>query len=256
MSLKGRLFMDVSYGIGTRRHRWLLSIGAAVTLPAPRQRPELRYLARIARGSVGADKVRFKGLNRIGRNVELNGALTMGFATTMNRDCWTGGSVTLGNYCQLGPHVSLVAGDHGHGLITPYNNRNLFDGALKEFSQPAPITLGHSVWCGYGAIVLKGVRIGNGAVVGAGAVVTHDVPPYQIVVGNPARTVKPRFDDATCELIEASRWWLRTPDELLPYRALFCMDFVKERERALEELKQLVPYPDEDLPAPPSDGES
>jgi acetyltransferase-like isoleucine patch superfamily enzyme len=242
--------MDVGYPIGTRRHRWLLSIGAPAAIPAPRQRPELRYLARIGRGTVGAHEVRYHGLNRIGRHVEFNGSVTLGLATTLSKGCWIGGSVTLGNYCQLGPRVRLVAADHDYRRLTTYNNRILFGGALKEFSKRDPITLGHGVWCGLGATVLKGVRIGNGAVVGAGAVVTKDIPPYQIAVGNPACVVKPRFDASTCELLEASRWWLRMPDELEAYTALFSMDLVEEHERALEELKQLVPYPG-DSPAPP-----
>jgi acetyltransferase-like isoleucine patch superfamily enzyme len=246
-------FMDVSYPIGARRHRWLLSIGAAAKIPAPRQRSDLRYLAHIGRGTVGAHNVRYQGLNRVGRNVEFSGSITLGFATTLRTGCCRGGSVTLGNYCQQGPRVRLVAADHDHRRLTTYNNRLLFSGALKEFHLCTPIALGHSVWCGIGATVLKGVRIGNGAVVGAGAVVTRDIPPYQVAVGNPARVIKPRFDAATCELLEASRWWLRTPEELEAHGALFSMNLVEERERALEELKQLVPYPGGDFPAPPFD---
>jgi acetyltransferase-like isoleucine patch superfamily enzyme len=251
----GIRFMDVSYPIRARRHRWLLSIGAAARIPAPRERSGLRYLACIGRGTVGAHKVRYQGLNRVGRHVEFSGSITLGFATTLSKGCWLGGSVTLGNYCQLGPRVSLVAADHDHRRLTTYNNRILFGGALKEFNRPAPITLGHSVWCGIGATVLRGVHIGNGAVVGAGAVVTRDIPPYQIAVGNPARVIKSRFDDITCELLEASRWWLRTPEELEAHGTLFSMNLAEERERALEELKQLVPYPGGDLPVPPFDDE-
>jgi acetyltransferase-like isoleucine patch superfamily enzyme len=200
------------------------------------------YLARIARGSVGAHRVRYQGLNRVGRRVEFNGSVTLGLATTLGKDCWIGGTVTLGNYCQLGPRVRLVAVDHDYRRLTAYNNRILFGGALKAFSKSDPITLGHSVWCGIGATVLKGVHIGNGAVVGAGTVVTRDIAPYDIVVGNPGRVVRPRFDTATCELLEASRWWLRTPDELEAHSALFSMDLVEDRERALEGLKQLAQY--------------
>jgi virginiamycin A acetyltransferase len=231
--------IETTHAVSKRRHRWLLSIGAAVTLPAPKGQPEMPYLASISRGTVGAGDVRFTGLNRVGRRVEFQSPVTLGFATTLNKGCWLHGPVSLGNYCQLGPNVGLLGVNHDHQRLTPYNNRILFSGALKDSAEPSPILLGHGVWCGFGATVLKGVRIGNGAVVGAGSVVTRDIPAYQIAVGNPARVIRARFDDATCEAIEASRWWLRTPDELDRYQDLFSMDLTDDGEPALEALRQL-----------------
>lgn len=69
------------------------------------------------------------------------------------------------------------------------------------------VTVGHDVWIGRSAIVLPGVQIGDGAVVGAGAVVTKPVPPYAIVAGNPARLVRYRFDEAIIPRLLAARWW-------------------------------------------------
>ncbi len=60
-------------------------------------------------------------------------------------------------------------------------------------------------------------KIGNGAVIGAGAIVTKDVAPYAIVAGNPARTIKMRFDDQTIEILEKSQWYNMKPDELLQF---------------------------------------
>ncbi|WP_300286554.1 CatB-related O-acetyltransferase [uncultured Alistipes sp.] len=71
-----------------------------------------------------------------------------------------------------------------------------------------PLEIGHDVWIGANAIVLPGVsRIGDGAVIGAGSVVTKDVEPYEIVVGNPARPIRKRFGDAQIAALEKSRWW-------------------------------------------------
>jgi hypothetical protein len=67
--------------------------------------------------------------------------------------------------------------------------------------------LGHDVWIGHGAIVLPGRRIGTGAVIGAGAVVTRDVPPYAIAVGNPARVLRQRFAPAIAERLLTLAWW-------------------------------------------------
>ncbi len=69
------------------------------------------------------------------------------------------------------------------------------------------VAIGHDVWIGHGVIVLPGRRIGTGAVVGAGSVVTKDVPDYAIVVGNPARVVRPRFSSQTAERMAALAWW-------------------------------------------------
>ena len=63
------------------------------------------------------------------------------------------------------------------------------------------------MWIGRSAIVLPGVEIGNGAVVGAGAIVTKSVPPYAIVAGNPARIVRYRFSEDIVRRLGASQWW-------------------------------------------------
>ena len=67
--------------------------------------------------------------------------------------------------------------------------------------------IGNDVWIGYEAVIMPGVKIGNGAIIGTRAVVTKDVPPYTIVGGVPAKPIRKRFDDATIEKLEALRWW-------------------------------------------------
>lgn len=67
--------------------------------------------------------------------------------------------------------------------------------------------IGNDVWIGYEAVIMPGVKIGDGAIIGTHAVVTKDVPPYTIVGGVPAKPIRKRFDDATIEKLEALRWW-------------------------------------------------
>ena len=69
------------------------------------------------------------------------------------------------------------------------------------------IVVGSDVWIGYEAVILSGVHIGDGAIIGARAVVTKDVAPYTIVGGVPAKPIRRRFDDETIEKLESLRWW-------------------------------------------------
>lgn len=69
------------------------------------------------------------------------------------------------------------------------------------------IIIGNDVWIGFEAIIMAGVHIGDGAIIGARAVVTKDVPPYTIVGGVPAREIRKRFDAATVERLQALKWW-------------------------------------------------
>jgi acetyltransferase-like isoleucine patch superfamily enzyme len=77
------------------------------------------------------------------------------------------------------------------------------------------LSIGNDVWIGQNAIILPSVaRIGDGAVIGAGAVVTKDVEPYSIVVGNPARLLRYRFSQETIVKLQESRWWEKSVGEL------------------------------------------
>ena len=90
------------------------------------------------------------------------------------------GPIVLGDHVQLGPNVQLLTATHP------------LDAAERRagWQQPAPITIGDDAWLGGGVIVLPGVRIGAGTVVGAGSVVTRDLSPGVVAVGNPARVVR------------------------------------------------------------------
>lgn len=103
------------------------------------------------------------------------------------------------------------------------------------------IVIGNDVWIGFEAVVMAGVRIGDGAIVGARAVVTKDVPPYTIVGGVPARPIRRRFDDATIDRLLQMRWW-EWPAERI---ARFLPDMTAGERPAQEE-------PTEDRREPPS----
>lgn len=90
--------------------------------------------------------------------------------------------------------------------------------------------IGNDVWIASNVVILRDVRIGNGAVVGAGAVVTKDVEPYAIVVGVPARTIKYRFNDNIIQDLESIRWWDWPMELINKHRNLLFNTKLEEKE--------------------------
>ena len=91
---------------------------------------------------------------------------------------------------------------------------------VSSAAAPDPMTptIGNDVWLGHHAIILPGAsKIGDGAVIGAGAVVNRDVPPYAVIVGNPGRVVKFRFPEETRKELQESRWWEQSFERILPH---------------------------------------
>ena len=74
--------------------------------------------------------------------------------------------------------------------------------------------IGNDVWIGQNAVILPGVHIGDGAIIGANSVVGSDVTPYTIVVGNPAKELRKRFDDELIRIMLEFKWWDKTIDEI------------------------------------------
>lgn len=103
--------------------------------------------------------------------------------------------VTLGDYSMIANDVMIIGSDH---KFSEPDLPIIFSGRDKL----SPTNIGKDVWIGTRAIVMAGVSIGNGAIIGAGAVVTEDVRPYSIVVGVPAREIKRRFNDEEIEIHE------------------------------------------------------
>ncbi len=114
-------------------------------------------------------------------------SLTMGDFSSVNSECYLQGPISIGNYVRIAPHVNIIAMNHSFA-----------DTSLPICRQPLShkgITIEDDVWLGAGVSVLDGVRVGAHSIVGAGAVVTKDIPPWSIAVGNPARAVRSRLGE-------------------------------------------------------------
>lgn len=174
--------MSLSYKLDSARHvllgRWRLRRCTRVgSLPRVYGRPRITNLGEIVIG----DKFRFFSTTVTSEMVaHPGGRLEIGSGVFINYGASLSAHrlVQIGDNCQIGSYACLMDNDY-HGV----ENR-------AEPGDSKPIVLGRNVWLGVRVIVLKGVTIGNNAVVGAGSVVTKDIPPDCLAVGVPARVVR------------------------------------------------------------------
>ncbi len=139
------------------------------------------------------------------------------------RGCFTAGNFRKGT--KIGRFTSIFSTARGFGANHPMNTKSthafFFNPAMgyaKEYLAPSSqLTIGSDVWIGHNAIISPSVsEIGHGAIIGAGAVVHQDVPPYAVVVGNPGRVVRYRFEEDIRDTLLKSQWWERSMEDLLP----------------------------------------
>lgn len=144
---------------------------------------------------------------------------------------------TLGKYSYIGEHSSMIhtkvgaftcisnycaigGGSHPMEWVSMSPVFNTSDGIIKEklgakkFDPFSDVIIGNDVWIGSHVLIKSGVTIADGAVVGMGSVVIHDIGPYEIWAGNPARMIRKRFDDTFIEKMEQICWWNLTNEKL------------------------------------------
>ena len=148
--------------------------------------------------------------------------------------------MTIGKYCQLAPSVGIYGADHPTRFITTYVNANLLDGRMRNLRRAAPVSVGHDVWIGRGAVLLRGVNIDTGAILAAGAVVTKSVGSYCVVSGNPATVLMKRFSEPVIELLEELRWWDLSEGQMSRIESLFSVDLVQDERSAIEPLRSAL----------------
>jgi virginiamycin A acetyltransferase len=117
-------------------------------------------------------------------------------------------TLKIGNFCSIGPNVTILLNtDHRTDWVTTYPFMAILEGSIQNTFTKGDVSIGNDVWIGADSLILSGVKIGDGAVIGAHSVVTKDVKPYAIVAGNPAVEVKKRFDEETIKKLLKIRWW-------------------------------------------------
>ena len=125
-----------------------------------------------------------------------------------------GVKIKVGAYCSIAPNVHFFGANHPitYASMSPYFYNKLFSVLDVKDVERYELEIGNDVWIGYGVTILSGCsRIGNGAVIGAGSIITKDVDPYTVVGGNPAKVIRKRFNEETIEKLEKSMWWKKEP---------------------------------------------
>ena len=159
----------------------------------------------------------------IGKNVLIGKNSELGDNTYISSNSTIDSNVHIGKYCSIASNVFIAPGVHKYDYVTTHPI--LFNEYWSDYDREIAYEnihtyIGNDVWIATGAIIMRGIKVGNGAIIGAGAIVTKDVEPYSIVVGVPAHHLKYRFKKNEINEIEKSEWWNKNTKELnamIPY---------------------------------------
>lgn len=160
----------------------------------------------------------FEGCNRIAAGATFLSS-KMGYGSYIGERAYIC-NVSIGRYSCIAPEVIIVTGRHPmhfaslHPFFysTEHISSYVSEMKFQEYSyvdqeHKIAVEIGNDVWIGTRAAIVEGVRIGDGAVIAAGAVVTKDVEPYSVVGGVPARLIKKRFEEDTIGSLLEFQWW-------------------------------------------------
>jgi virginiamycin A acetyltransferase len=156
-----------------------------------------------------------------------------------------GDKLIIGKFCQIAAGVEFVMNGANHQMNAvstfPFYTLEGWDmkpPAASEMPFKGDTVIGNDVWIGQNATILPGVHIGDGAIIGANSVVASDVEPYSIVVGNPVKLIRYRFDGELTSLLLKFKWWDKPVEEinaLIPLLTNGDLEFVKNKIRELTE---------------------
>ena len=152
----------------------------------PKSNTKMSLGAKRIRGGLVRGFIAYAGKNiNIQRGAEFSRKLSIGDNSGVGINCQLQGAVTIGNNVMMGPEVYIYTRNHKH-------NRTDITMIQQGYEEERPVTIEDDVWIGSRVTILPGVTVGRGAVIGASAVVTKDVPAYAVVGGNPAKVLKMR----------------------------------------------------------------
>ena len=194
------------------------------------------HLSKLGRNVV-ISKVIFEGFNSVFSNTTLMNCVVGKFSYVSN-NCRLA-NTKIGRYCSIANDVCTCNGQHPTSIFVttypsfyyntekqigfsfhkdaPLFNTSKYADASSEFE----VIIGNDVWIGSHVLLMPGIKIGDGAIVAAGSVVTKDVEPYNIVGGSPAKLIKKRFNDNQINRLLKIEWWNKPHDSIIANYRLF-----------------------------------
>ena len=158
---------------------------------------------------------------------------------------WNGDKLIIGKFCQIAAGVEFVMNGANHQMNAvstfPFytlEGWNMNPPAASDLPLKGDTVIGNDVWIGQNAVILPGVHIGDGAIIGANSVVGCHVNPYTVMIGNPAKELRKRFDDELIQMLLAWKWWDKSIEEidaLIPILTNSDLKMVKARIQQLLE---------------------
>ncbi len=157
---------------------------------------------------------------------------------------WNGDRLIIGKFCQIAAGVEFVMNGANHQMNAattfPFYTLEGWDmdpPAMEDLPLKGDTVIGNDVWIGQNAVILPGVHIGDGAIIGANSVVGRNIDPYTVAAGDPARTIRKRFDEELTEILLSLRWWDKSIEEINSMIPLLtCSDLT----RVKAELKKMM----------------
>lgn len=173
--------------------------------------------SRISSSAIILRNCHFEGHNAVGDNTYLSGT-SFGYGSFVGFGCEFS-NCKIGRYCSLGSNIRVVSATHPvNGFISThpaffsdtywfhYVKKSKFKEHLTN-NEGYECTIGNDVWIGDNVLVRGGSKIGDGAIIAMGSVVLHDVPPYTIVAGVPAKEIRKRYPEEIIEKLQTIQWW-------------------------------------------------
>lgn len=151
-----------------------------------------------------------------------------------------GDQLIIGKFCSIASDVKFImnGGNHRTDWLTNYPFPVFGNGWESAMPDSWPFkgntVIGNDVWIGYGATIMPGIQIGDGAIIATQSVVTRDVPPYTIVGGNPAQEIRKRFEESIIEELLNIRWWDWDIEKITRYLHVICGADIEALRQALD----------------------
>lgn len=150
--------------------------------------------------------------------------------------------ISIGSFTSIGQNVCIVDFNHNFNRISTYFiHYNIFkENFHSDIVSSGPTVIEEDVWIGSNSIILPGVTIGRGSIIGAGTIVNIDIPAYSIVVGNPAKVIKKRFNEEQITLLEKLKWWEWDIEKIVKNKNIFKIDISKSKSQELLQIEDSI----------------